>query len=441
MRIQLTLLLALAGAGHAADFALRADGTILKDGQPFFPFGFYTSFEGLTEAQGHAALDAIAAGGFNLVQMVNNAIRDNPPNYPMWALLDRAHELGLWTILSSTSNNITTGTQVAYREKPAIMAWEINDDADDGRWTLAEAQARADVIKATDPTRLTFISLTGWSQARRDAATEWSAIGELVGPQIYPIGARNNAGIDPAQALAEAYRRNVLYVDAAAASGHAVITTMQTFNWGSPSPAPRYPTAVESRNMTYGALAAGAKGLIGYTFLGLESQAELWSELQRQADEVALLAPVLLDGERSRLATGNADLAATTWRSGSDVTVAVLNLSGGAAQAVALAMPAGAHGLQALFADRPSGLSLSDGQLTGTIEPMAVHVYRLSTSAVTPPAGGGSGGGFGSPVGGGAGAGGGSGSRRCGMGEGLALVVLLGAGLAWCPARRSGSHR
>ena len=46
---------------------------------------------------------------------------------------------------------------------------------------------------------------------------------------------------------------------------------------------------------------------------------------------------------------------------------------------VVLTLPKGVGGvLKPAFPDRPGGLTLADGKLTGEIGPSAVHVYRIA---------------------------------------------------------------
>ena len=58
--------------------------------------------------------------------------------------------------------------------------------------------------------------------------------------------------------------------------------------------------------------------------------------------------------------------------------VVVVNLSETTANPVDLALSNGLEGeLQPAFPDRPSGLKLAEGKLTGQIGKSEVHVYRM----------------------------------------------------------------
>jgi hypothetical protein len=96
------------------------------------------------------------------------------------------------------------------------------------------------------------------------------------------------------------------------------------------------------------------------------------------ATELKALAPLLLDGKRTKLA-GGADLSAAVWVGETESLLIVANLSESAAVKVSVVMPKGLTGdLTSAFKGRPAGLKVVDGKLTGEIGKAEVHVYRLS---------------------------------------------------------------
>jgi hypothetical protein len=144
----------------------------------------------------------------------------------------------------------------------------------------------------------------------------------------------------------------------------------------------RYPTPPESRNMLFGALVAGAKGIIYYAFYddhGLlpEQSPTLWAELKKQTAELTAVTPFLTNGARTRLDTRLAHVHAAYWRLGTEVLAVVLNTDRSRSYDVAIGLPQGLGDPTLLFADDSTPMRNRDGVLTGEIAPVDVHVYRL----------------------------------------------------------------
>jgi hypothetical protein len=172
------------------------------------------------------------------------------------------------------------------------------------------------------------------------------------------------------------------------------MANVQSFNWHNiAGNGNRFPTAAEGRNMTYQALAAGAKGVIYYAFFDAStrlptSAPALWAELKSLVPEVNVLAPAVLSGQMTRvLADAAGDRFASYWIYQGRVYVIVINTSATTAKAFSLPMPAGFAGsARPLFSGRPSGMTYSNGLLAGTVQPLHVHAYVLGDADVVPPA-------------------------------------------------------
>ena len=96
------------------------------------------------------------------------------------------------------------------------------------------------------------------------------------------------------------------------------------------------------------------------------------------AKELKELAPLLLDGKRTKLAAGD-DLSAAVWVGEKESVVIVANLSETEGKKVSVTLPKGSGGeLAAAFKGRPFGLKLAEGKLTGELGKAEVHVYRLT---------------------------------------------------------------
>jgi|GEM_PF-4636951 len=108
--------------------------------------------------------------------------------------------------------------------------------------------------------------------------------------------------------------------------------------------------------MMLGFIAAGAKGIIGYTYLGLPSNPALWNELGSIAAEVKTIAATLLKGAIERLTTRDADVFATTWTIDNESLLILGNTSYDQSKTVALDLAKQPKALAPAFAGRPGGL-------------------------------------------------------------------------------------
>ena len=143
--------------------------------------------------------------------------------------------------------------------------------------------------------------------------------------------------------------------------------------------------------MLYGALAAGVKGALYYTFYDgklinghstLNQQAPaLWDEIGKQSQEISRLAPFLLKGTRRALPSNAEHVHVFLWEKDAQKILVVFNTDRNASADLHTAIPDSAgQTLAALFANRPTGLELKGGILRGRIRPEEVHVYAISDS-------------------------------------------------------------
>ena len=148
--------------------------------------------------------------------------------------------------------------------------------------------------------------------------------------------------------------------------------------------------------MLYGALAAGVKGVLYYTFydgtlinghVTLNQQAPaLWDELGKQAKEIKQLAPFLLKGTRRALPSNAEHVHVFIWENDTKKILVVFNTDRSTSTDLHTAIPDSAdQTLASLFANRPTGLELKGSILRGRIRPEEVHVYSVSESAQPHP--------------------------------------------------------
>ena len=351
------------GASSERGVRIRADGTLLVDGQPFFPFGFalYPAYN--SEEFRPETLRSIAASGFNTLHA---PIRINYPE-----LQADAAALGMRLIAEIYPYELDDAGIVRairhVKDGPALLAYGIADDVDDGEYYTPELVTRIDqLVKTADRQHPTYIS--GFVPQRINLFMQSA---DTVAMQSYPIGktywehariGHVNYALSSAMAAAQPFNR-------------PVIANLQAFAW----PEQREPTAVEIRNMTYQALVNNVRGIIYYAYNDgywrLEEHPAVLQALHDLAPEVRRLAPVLLDGAYTPLQTGKPDLPAAQWRYADEVYVMIVNATDRAAAAtVNLAAPVSGPP-KPLFDQRPGGMTFNAGRLQGSLEPMAVEVY------------------------------------------------------------------
>ena len=367
----------LTGPGNAA----VVNGRVEVDGQPFFPFGFFHVTHNGTEADLLNTLNLTSAAGFNtLVSGYLSTI--NYGNY-----LDQAAQKGMKVVTEFGMSAATLTTLISnYASKTAVLGWNIADDVDDGTKTHAQVQTLYNQARAADPRHLTTAS--GFRAPNEPGPSgvtiqTFYDVLQVAAIERYPITYTSVKNV---------YQAAQSTVDAAEAATPkpAALVDVQSFNWQGAN-GTRFPTAAEGRNMTYLAIAAGAKGIWYYTFFDgsnyLPTGAPaLWTELQALVPEVNTLAPVLLKGDMTRvLVDVSGDRFASYWIYQGRPYVIVVNTSTTSAKSFSLPMPAGTSGpARPLFSGRPSGMTFTNGVLGGTVQPLDVHVYVLNETMVPP---------------------------------------------------------
>jgi hypothetical protein len=383
----------------ASNSSLRSDGTILRNGQPFFPLGFYHTHESSVTGQAYLnevqaipnSHSTLQAGGFNLI--VNKGWGFTWPDYAPMAT-DAANK-GISIATGGPEYNTTYYVDFVqqFKNYDAIQFWELQDDADNGETysngytrNITNTRDRYNRVKAADPNHLAVVSLTGWSQARRDAVASWVDTSDILELQSYPIA--KPGGLTSAYPLADNYSWLSKAYEAAKPSGKPIIAALQAFPWS--LEARNQPTVAQERNLTYGALAAGAKGIHWYSLYETgaawwipRDDANLWAELQSLRNDIDSLKGVLLDGDFTRNVGGYTDTAggliASRWIHRGKVYF-IANNYGTGSLAGSVALPAGA---QTTFVNVLPRLgshasdSISNGRLNIYLGAAGVRVYQI----------------------------------------------------------------
>jgi hypothetical protein len=361
--------------------SVRSDGAIVRNGNAIFPFGFYNLHWTQPFDDKMKYLDLLFGAGFNVIYMEDAFVTD------FYKFLDKTESYSGCSMILGPSNSIGNGymDHVLYLHKNhnALLGWSLYDDGDDGRVSVDQIKERHDYTKLNDPNHLTFQTLTGYSTERRDNRASFMGVTDAYGIQIYPIGQKWSYAYDyGGNPLVESYQMAKKYVETAINKNKALITSPQTAVIPDVNP-PKYPSADELRNMLYGHLAAGAKGLLAYDLSVdlYENHTDLWNECIAVNNEIQnTLKDVLLEGERTVYYTPDNEFFGTQWEYNNELYVIMGNCNYDTTKQPNMKVPDAYSGgsMAALFSRMNNTMSLSNDRIVGNLPPKEVNVYKIS---------------------------------------------------------------
>jgi hypothetical protein len=279
---------------------LRPDGVVLKNGRPFFPIGFYHVSWNATPAAQLKHLREIAAADFNLV----HASATDLQSYRNF--LREANTLGI-SVISEHHFDPVSFVQ-RFKNEPAILAWNLADDADNGKRSPAQVMTLHRKIRAADPNHPTYIS--GYSKGLQ----QFARCADILGRQSYPI--RHHTTAELTSVSSDMTEISSVLVGQ---PPRTLFANLQLFPWAIAKPGQQgdAPTPLEVRNMTYQALLGGAKGILYYTYYDeawyLPEHSELWEGLKTLNQELKSLSPWFLEGRYQPLKSTRPTLKGGVW--------------------------------------------------------------------------------------------------------------------------------
>lgn len=334
-----------------------ASHRMVVDGKPFLPLGMYSA--------------ELSDEDF--------AIYREAPFNTMFckadcAALDRCAARGMKAVVSMTGIYDPAALDekiAACKDHPAVLAWYTNDEIPPG---FARRQAALqEVFRRVDPDHPTWTVLDKPWQVR-----EFLTSFDVIGMDPYPIG-NHRGGID----IAWGWARKC---DAQAYGMRPMWQVPQAFDWrwfrdGLDDPEFRFPRPEEFRSMQWQAIAAGANGLMPYSFSAMRKKlkrpdafAAAWETVKASMTEIARFESVILgDPAPAAVRKTSGDIGVRTWETDGARHLLVTSLvRGPRAYDIALARPCGK--VTALLGDRPH----ADGpRLTGRLPPLGVALWRI----------------------------------------------------------------
>lgn len=327
--------------------SLRNDGVMLKNGELFFPMGFYC--EGFQSIEEHIyAANKMAEGGFNLMYTEYNAMLKSDYS----AFFDTCHSKKIFNLLSFYDPSVNIDVPMTefintFMDKPSILLWAVCDDANN---VPAENVIRKnDLAKNLDKNHLTYQS---WFSTGFDATIE---IVDASAMQSYPIYAYGRIDRDW-----NLFREIVFKCEI---NNKTPIANLQIYKWE--DDVSRWPTAAEADIQSYLGIAAGFKGILFYTFKDYgenktidSSHPDLWDATVRVAEEInETFKEAILNGFRTSTTSQNASqLYYGKWIYNHEEFVVAINSS---STPKTITIPVTGTNPQPLFAYRNNTLQLS----------------------------------------------------------------------------------
>ena len=309
-------------------------GRAIVDGKPFFPLGAYWSVTKPYHRFKLPKIDAesiaeYAKGPFNCVM---------PYEMPTEEQMDLCHRHGIKVIYAIITrfggkNWDPTGKDAArrhspdavkvvekFKNHPALLAWYVNDER--SVMEMPSLIGRFRTVKELDPDHPAWTVLYQIEELR-----EYMGTFDVMGTDPYPIG---HYPISTAWKWADAARRSTMGI-------RPLWQVPQIFDWAAfhktPEKTDRMPTRDEMANMFWQQIAAGANGLLGYSYTYMmrspttpfdKAFNDVCSAMQTVRDQFDVL---LSDGTPPKFSLHSGDVVARTWRQGSKVYLLTVNTS------------------------------------------------------------------------------------------------------------------
>jgi hypothetical protein len=278
-------------------------------------------------------------------------------------------------------------TVVEECRQPALLAWYLADDTA-SHISAAELRGVHRAIRDVDPFHVTVQAdgVVG-GQTHRSRYTDYVASTDAFLPEIYPIRSDKDCEV------ADVTRDMQLISADLRRAGHkapiwAIIQDFEGWGWK------RFPTAAETRVMTYLAIIHGANGITYYTYggsganHGVTHDPQVWSALKRISRQLADLHDVLVQRDPPQRQQVAILSGPTTDGLGYPAINTLLKehqgrrylLAANSSRGVVRAkinVQVGAEPVNVLFEDRR--LKASSGAWEDDFAPYAVHVYCWQT--------------------------------------------------------------
>lgn len=287
----------------------RADGALLLDGKPFFPFGFYdVILWNNAEPIRTEIVTNMSNWGYNMAQMCVKS-KELPPESDIFSkFLDFCQEKNVKLLVGCIGDtNLPAHASACIGRHPAVLGWSISDEPASRNYPPSAVRRDSDMIHADSPDRLTYTCMCAPGNAFR-----YSSCLDVIATDPYPNGGPLSCIWDNLTSARDgiAYGGAIQWVSLQLHGGQG--------HEGTPEVTPRM-----FRSQAYIAVMAGVKGIIYYTyrdfrFIITKSSTELQEAVAKFPSEFNRYTPYFLDGKLTVVSDGGADkkLYAATWELG-----------------------------------------------------------------------------------------------------------------------------
>ena len=290
-------------------------GRTIVNGKPFFPLGMFTSGKNMREEY--------VKGPFNCVMPYSMPDKDAMDFYHtngvkvIYTLKDIYH--GTSRVPKHIKNDADERRFIQnkvrqFKRHPALLAWYLNDE-----FSIAmknRLTKRRDLLEELDEQHPTWIVIYQIENLR-----EYMPTFDIIGTDPYPVPDK------PLSMVTDWTRKTV----DAYYGKRPVWQVPQAFDWG-PKKKGRMPTAEEMRQMSWQCIAAGANGLVYYSYgVIIKKNAvtpfeKAWADVCSAASEIKRYIPVILSIEPTPKILGvPAKWSSRIWRKDGSVYLLVVN--------------------------------------------------------------------------------------------------------------------
>lgn len=338
---------------------LREDGTLLIDGEPFFPVMAYHVRQTDYPFLGQAGVNTVQGGVTNNSATMRGALNVAQQN-GLKVLVPLYYNMNVQENAALTADFVTN-----LKDHPAVLGWMIMDEPIQNNKTTEELADAYRLIHSIDKAHPTYMV-----EAPESAYETVSQLTDIFATDVYPFP------FSPISVIGE----RTAAAKQAAGSHKPILNVLQAFM--NPPIWPYLPTIGEVRNMAYQSLLNGAQGLGYYSFNEDEftmRESVLWPGMQDFRPETELLGHLIVDTTIVAKGKGT-DTYWQLWQDGDDLYAAAVNTSGQSRQAV---IPLDFAGYRAdlLYGDSRTTRDEQNDELTIDLGPEQSLLYRVTPFA------------------------------------------------------------
>ena len=335
---------------HPVAKMLNSQSMPLGDnGEPFFPIGTYGAPIEDYDRLKDAGYNFVVAGVGNLDKVQQAGLKAAVPVHgkkPHW--------------FSAVRDTISK-----YKDHPAVLCWMLYDEPGYNRADLLDIYKIYNIAYQADSYHPSYLVIT-----TNSVYETFGRCCDILCIDTYPIANGNILDVGNNIALASALSEN----------NQPVWHCGQMFQW----PAQRRPTPQEHRFMTYFALMQGAKGVLWYTYKGYgqylpEDDPDLWEAHKKLLSELNSLSPLWMSaGNGSKIAVKDEEMPirARLKKSPIGTFIIAVNTSKTDAFTPEFILNEFQNAQVSVYGEKRT-LTISNGRLTDTFQPLDVHIYKV----------------------------------------------------------------